>query len=72
MLNETGTPDTVIDLQRWDGSDFFPHGVMTHRMLLFLQSVHAHPFHAVPLAVNVHGANMADLKRLECARGQVM
>ncbi len=37
-------------------------------MVQFLLKMKAHPFRAIPLPVNVHGASQADLERLEQAR----
>jgi hypothetical protein len=56
-----------IDVKAWDGSDYCGT-VITHRMLQFLLSCHAHPFRALPIPVDVKGATAEELKRLEIAR----
>ena len=67
IVDDPEHPYPAIDLARWDGSDYFC-GEMTHRMVQFLLKMKAHPFRAIPLPVNVHGASQADLERLEQAR----
>ncbi len=59
--------DSVVDVQGWDGSDYFG-GIITHRMLQYLLSVHAHPFRVFPVAVNVLNATAADLEKLESSK----
>jgi len=60
-------PPSIIDLERWDGSDLFGL-IITHRMLQFLMSCQAHPFRAFSIPVDVKGASAKNVKRLEMAR----
>lgn len=59
---------TFIDPKLWDGSDVMPNGFVTRRVLDFLLSVHAWPFAAKPIGVNVLDLSEEDRKRLKAAK----
>lgn len=58
----------ILDGRNWDGSDFMDGNIITKRALDYLLSIHAAPFRAEPMLVDLRGCNAAQLKRLEDAR----
>ena len=58
----------VIDPKRWEGSDLLGGNIVTRRVIDFLLSIHAAPFKAEPVPVNVLGLSKAELKRLGTAK----
>ena len=68
----------IIEASTWDGSDFIFNGMndlvphlITKRALDWLLSVHAAPFYAHPVLVNVAGLTPEQLARVEAARRPV-
>lgn len=63
----------ILEASRWDGSDFIwgtehpglAGHYVTKRVVDWLLSIHANPFVAKPVLVNVEGASAEVLKRLE-------
>jgi hypothetical protein len=68
IIEEKSALLTVIDPRRWDGSDFFMECYLTRRAVDFLLSIHAAPFVAEPVPVNMLGISEKDRLRLEAAR----
>lgn len=68
----------IIEASLWDGSDFIFGGiskglrehVVTKRVVDWLLSVHAAPFYARPVLVNVEGADNEKLERLKVISGK--
>ena len=62
----------IVDGRRWDGTDFFGGGdglqTVTRRAVDWLLSIHAYPFEAQPVPVNIAGMTKAERERLEQAR----
>jgi len=66
----------IVDASRWDGSDFnfysslmtVAEHVVTRRVVDWLLSIHATPFYARAVPVDVTGASPETLARLEAAR----
>ena len=70
-IERLGASIDVIDPRSWDGTDFMGSshgGKITRRALDWLLSIHAGPFVAQPIAVNVFGLSATELARLETVR----
>jgi hypothetical protein len=70
-IEGAGNGIAVIDARRWGGVDFMGYshgGYVTRRALDWLLSIHAGPFLAEPIAVNVFGLSNAEREKLELAR----
>lgn len=71
MIDWTYPPPGVMDISLWDGCDFMGLGIggyATRRAVDFLVSIHAAPFLATPIPVNVHDITPELREKLEQAR----
>lgn len=58
---------SVVNVNYWNGADYFSYGRVTRRFVDFLLSVHAYPFVAVPISANIHGITAEKKDLLESA-----
>ena len=71
LIERLGIGIDVVDPRRWDGCDFMgwsSGGWITRRALDWFLSIHAGPFVAQPIAVNVLGLTKEERERLETMR----
>ncbi|MFV0443487.1 MAG: hypothetical protein ACK5Q5_07945 [Planctomycetaceae bacterium] len=75
--NQWNERPLIVEASRWDGSDFnfgsahamsLHEHVVTKRVVDWLLSIHAAPFVARPLLVNVQGASPEIVQKLEVAK----
>ena len=78
LITDGYTRPAIIEATRWDGSDFIFGGldkslwdhVVSRRVVDWLLSIHAAPFYARPVLIDVEGASDETLARLQLVSGR--